>query len=374
MTLFATATMGLESELNHELKTLGYSTKVFDGKVEFEGDLTDICKTNLWLRTAGRVYIKMGEFEATTFDSLFEQTQDLPWETWIGPHDAFPVTKVTSRKSILFSKSDSQALVKKAVVERLKQAHRVQTLPETGAVFAIRIQIENDRVTLSLDTSGVSLSNRGYRAHSDDAPLRETLAAGMLMLARWKPDRDVLLDPLCGTATILIEAGLMAKNMAPGLQRQFESENWDIIPKKLWKDARQSARDAIIQKPDCHIYGSDNNFRTLDIARKNIQLAGLDNVFVQTLPVQEARSRFDIGKIVTNPPYGARLSDLEETEALYKDMGKTFSKEFKDWSYYILSPHEKFDRVFGKKYNKNRKLYNGGIKCWLYQFFGQNRR
>lgn len=369
-TLFATATMGLESELNYELKSMGYSTKVFDGKVEFEGDLTDICKTNLWLRTAGRIYIKMADFEATTFDDLFDQTKALPWETWIGPLDAFPVSKATARKSVLFSKSDCQALVKKAVAERLKAAHHVQHLPETGATFAIRIQIENDVVVLSIDTTGTSLSNRGYRAHSDEAPLRETLAAGMLMLARWKPDRDVLLDPLCGTATILIEAGLIAKNIAPGLNRGFESESWAIIPKKLWKDARDTAKDAILPKAESRIYGSDNNPRTLDIARKNIQLAGLDNVFVQTLPVQQVQSRFDVGKIITNPPYGARLSDLEATERLYKEMGQVFSKEFKQWSYYILSPHERFDRAFGRKYNKNRKLYNGGIKCWLYQYFG----
>ncbi len=366
----ATAAMGLESVVAHELKDLGYTTQVYDGKVEFEGDLTDICKTNLWLRAAGRVYLKIGEFKALTFDELYEKTQALPWERWIGIDDAFPVTKVTSRKSALFSKADCQAIVKKAVADKLCEVYRCSSLSETStAWYAIRIQIEKDIVILSIDTTGQGLNKRGYRAHMDDAPLRETLAAGLLLLSRWKPERDVLVDPMCGTGTILIEAGLIAKNIAPGLHRSFASENWKIMPKKIWTEARNAAKALIKPDADYHIYGSDQDGRVLSIARKNIELAGVEKVFVQKLPVKDLYSRFERGKIITNPPYGLRLSEEEAVQALYTEMGQIFLERFPKWSYYVLTSHEQFETYFGLKATKNRKLYNGGVKCWFYQYF-----
>ncbi len=369
LTLIATAAMGLETVLAYELKDLGYQTKVSDGKVEFEGDLSDICKANLWLRSAGRIYIKMATFKAVTFDELYDQTRALPWEDWIGSDDSFPVSKVTSRKSELFSKSDCQAIVKKAVASRLIDTYNLNALPETGAQCAIRIQIESDTVVLSLDTTGHGLNKRGYRAHHDEAPLRETLAAGLILLSRWNPERDVLLDPLCGTATILIEAGLIAKNIAPGLYRSYACEGWKTMSEKRWEDAREAAEAAIKHDAEYRIFGSDRNARVLDIARKNIQIAGLDKIFVQTLPVKDIQSRFETGKIITNPPYGARLSDLEQVELLYAEMGEVFLERFQHWSYYILTPHDRFERLFGARSTKHRKLFNGPIQCWLYQYF-----
>ena len=239
-TLIATTTMGFESVLKQELQGLDLNDlKVFDGKVEFKGDIQDICKTNLWLRTAGRIYIKISEFKAFTFDELFEQTKALPWEKWIQQDAQFPVTQVTSRKSVLFSKSDCQAIVKKAVVNRLQSVYKASRLPETGPVVPIRIQIEKDQVILSIDTSGSGLNKRGYRDNQEKAPLRETLAAGLILLSRWRPNEDVLIDPFCGSGTILIEAGLMAKNIAPGLNRTFGAENWSAIPKSYWDEARK---------------------------------------------------------------------------------------------------------------------------------------
>lgn len=370
VTLIATTAMGLEAVCARELKALGIdSTRVFDGKVEWEGDLTDICNANLWLRTAGRIYIKVGEFKALTFDELFEQTQDLPWEKWIGPKDRFPVSKVTSRKSELFSKSTCQSIVKKAIVKRLKDAHGVSHLPEMGAQCAVRIQIDKDNVTLSIDSSGEGLSKRGYRAHMDLAPIRETLAAGLILLSRWRPEEDALIDPMCGTGTILIEAGMIAKNIAPGLNRSFAAEKWSCIPKKLWANARQQAKLAIKQDVEFRIYGSDINHTALSVARKNIALAGLDGIYVQKLPVQDLESRFKKGKIITNPPYGERLGDKDDVDALYEDFGDVVAENFPDWHTYIITPHQDFEELFGKKATRKRKLFNANIRCDYYQFY-----
>lgn len=372
LTLIATTSMGFESVLARELKDLGFdNVTVFDNKVEFTGTKADICKANLWLRTAGRIYIKIATFKATTFDALFDQTIALNWAQWIQKNDQFPVSKVTSRKSALFSKSDCQSIVKKAISNCLQKAHQCQTLPETGAEFPIRIQIENDIVTLSIDASGSGLNKRGYRAHMDRAPLRETLAAGLILLSRWRPSEDVLIDPLCGTGTLLIEAGLIAKNIAPGLHRSFNSEKWEAIPSSYWKTARTEALDLIKKDASFRIYGSDKNPIALSIANKNIALAGLSDIFVQKLDINEVSSRFEVGKIVTNPPYGERLDDLPSVEQLYRDMGKIFLSRFSGWSYYILTPHDTFEQLFGKHSTKHRKLFNGGIQCWFYQFFAK---
>ncbi len=370
ITLIATTAMGLESVLAREIKELGFSAaQSFNGKIEFQGNLEDICRANLWLRTAGRILIKVGEFKATTFDELYEKTRALPWGQWIEETAQFPISKVTSRKSTLFSKSDCQSIIKKAVVDSLKTYHKVSNLPETGAPFAIRLQIENDLVTLSLDTSGSGLNKRGYRSHMDLAPLRETLAAGLVLLSRWRPDKDVLFDPLCGSGTILIEAGLIAKNIAPGLNRQFVSEQWQIIPPELWAKARQEAQDSIIKENNFQIFGSDKSWRALEIAQKNTGLAGLTNFNYQKLNLNETSLPFSTGKIITNPPYGERMDDQEETEALYKEMGLHFKKEFAEWSYYVITPHDDFEKLFKAKSDKHRKLFNGAIQCWYYQFF-----
>jgi len=371
LTLIATTIMGFESVLARELKTLGYETvRVFDNKVEFEGTLKDICRANLWLRTAGRIFVKIGQFNATTFDSLFDQTAALDWGQWIQKDDQFPVSNVSSRKSKLFSKSDCQAIVKKAVAESLKKAHRCESLPETKALFPIRIQIENDDVILSIDASGSGLNKRGYRAHMDKAPLRETLAAGLILLSRWRPTEDVFMDPFCGTGTLLIEAGLIARNMAPGLNRGFNSEKWAVIDRSFWSDAKTEAEDLIKKDAEYRIYGSDKDARVLSIANKNIDLAGLSSIFVQKRELTEISSRFDRGKIVTNPPYGERLEDKNASEKLYKQMGEVFMREFPAWSYYVLTSNDSFEWCFGKQSTKHRKIYNGGIKCWYYQYFG----
>jgi len=375
LTLIATTTMGFESVLANEIRALGYeSVRVFDSKVEFEGTEKDICRANLWLRTAGRIFVKIAQFKATTFDELFDQTFALNWGQWIQKEDQFPVANVTSRKSILFSKSDCQAIVKKAIVESLKKAHNCQTLPETKASFPIRIQIEKDEVILSIDASGSGLNKRGYRAHMDKAPLRETLAAGLVLLSRWNPSEDVLMDPLCGTGTLLIEAGLIARNIAPGLNRSFNSEAWKIVSDSLWKTAKTEAKDLIKKDAEFRIYGSDHHPKALSIANKNIKLAGLSDIFVQKRELKDISSRFDRGKIITNPPYGERTGEIEEIEKLYKEMGIVFMSHFPAWSYYILTANDNFESLFGKRSTKHRKIYNGGIKCWYYQYYSQAQR
>jgi putative N6-adenine-specific DNA methylase len=370
ITLIATTAMGLESVLKQELLDLGYSNlRVFDGKVEYEGELSDICRSNLWLRTAGRIYIKIAQFKAVTFDDLFDQTSDLPWSDWIQADDAFPVTKCISKNSILYSRSDIQALVKKAVVEHLKRAHKVRELPETGSTFPIRVQVDKDIVTLSIDATGDGLNKRGYRAHMDIAPLRETLAAGMVLLSRYRADKDVLMDPMCGTGTILIEAAMIAQNMAPGLKRHFNSMGWDICKDEDWRLAKEEAEDLIVRGADFRILGSDTNWKALEVARKNAELAGVENVHFQKLSIKELGSRFKTGKLITNPPYGERLSEREEVETLYQDLGWICQTKMPEWSHYVITPHEHFEKLFGKKADKKRKLYNGGIKCHYYQFF-----
>ncbi|MDA1354082.1 MAG: class I SAM-dependent RNA methyltransferase [bacterium] len=372
ITLIATTIMGFESTLAREIKALGFTeVRVFDTKVEFDGQLSDICKANFWLRSAGRVYIKVAQFEALTFESLFEQTKAINWGDWIQKDDQFPISNVMCRKSVLFSRTDCQRLIKKAIVERLRITHKCQELPETNAVFPIRVQIENDIVTLSIDTSGIGLNKRGYRAHMDTAPIRETLAAGLILLSHWNPERDMLMDPLCGTGTLLIEAGLIAKNIAPGLNREFNSDEWSILPAQMWEDAETEAKDLIKHDATYRICGSDISDQAIDIAKKNISLAGLSDIVVEKKALSDISSDVSRGKIVTNPPYGERLDEVRDAEALYKEMGKVFKREIPDWSYYIITPNEQFERLFGEKATKRRKLYNGGIKCWFYQYFGK---
>lgn len=320
------------------------------------------------MRCADRVLLEIGRFKAETFDELFEKTKALPWENWIPVDGEFPAAKITSVKSTLFSKSDGQRIVKKAVVERLKSKYHVEWFEESGGKYPIHIQILKDEVTLSIDTSGSGLNKRGYRQYGNEAPLKETISAALVYLSRWRPER-VFLDPLCGSGTIVIEAALIGKNIAPGLKRDFISETWDAIPAELWEQARQEARDAINDK-EFLLLGSDCDADALKQARTNAELAGVaDLVAFQKLPVQSISTKKKYGVIITNPPYGERIGEEKEIQRLYRDMGKVF-RSLEDWSYFIITGYEKFEKFFGEASTKNRKLYNGDIKTHYYQYYG----
>lgn len=371
LNLIATASFGIESVVADELRELGYSDlKVDNGKVEFTGTVYDICKTNIWLRSADRVLLKVGEFEAKSFEELFEKTKALPWHKIIERNGKFPVAKISSVKSTLFSKSDSQAIVKKAVVESLKQKYRVDWFSEDGADFEIKVQILKDLVTISIDTSGEGLHKRGYRPILNKAPIKETMAAALIKLSKWKGGNRPFLDPTCGTGTFLIEAAMIAKNIAPGANRNFASEKWSLIPEEMWIDARDEAFSMENDSTPI-IIGSDIDKNTLSIAAKNIEAAGFSDIIkLEHKPLSDISSEYEYGAIMSNPPYGERISDEEKVETLYKEMGKVFKEKFPTWSYYIITSNEKFQKLFGKNADKNRKLYNGGILCYFYQYFG----
>ena len=310
--------------------------------------MEDIPKANLWLRTADRVFVKMGEFKALTFDELFEQTKALPWEKWIPPDGKFPIYKAKSVKSKLFSLSDCQSIVKKAVVERLKSKYSIDWFKETGGEYPIQISLLKDVATLLIDTSGIGLHKRGYREYGNEAPIKETLAAALVILSRWKPPREFI-DPLCGSGTIAIEAAMIGKNIAPGLQRNFISEGWKQLSQSLWKKTRAEAMEAIQVEKDFRILGSDIDGRALKQARENALKAGVnDFVFFQRLPVQELRSSKKYGVIISNPPYGERLGEEKQVIALYRDMGKVFRK-LDSWSYFIITSHPEFEKHFGER-------------------------
>ena len=367
--IIATTAFGLESVVKDEIKQLGYHIiQTENGRVHFEGDMMAVCRANLWLRCADRVLIEMGSFEATTFDSLYERTKALHWETLIPKDGCFPAAKISSVKSALFSKSDGQRIVKKAVVDRLTRQYGIEVFPENGAKYPIHIRILKDKVSLCIDTSGSGLHKRGYREHAGEAPLKETMAAAMVKLSRWRSDRPFL-DPLCGSGTIVIEAAMIGKNIAPGLGRSFVSESWSDAWTKQYNIAREKAKDARNDKT-FRLLGSDIDGRVLKQARANAALAGVsDFVAFQKLPVQQISTRKHYGVIVTNPPYGERLGDESEMKSLYNDMGSVFS-QMPDWSYFILCGYPEFERYFGKKATKNRKLYNSMIKTYFYQYFG----
>lgn len=368
--IIATAAFGLESVLADEIKNLGYSDlQVENGKVTFKGDESAIARCNLWLRTADRILVKVGEFEALSFEELFEKTKALPWADYI-PEDAnFPVAKAKSVKSKLFSLSDSQAIVKKAVVESMKKKYKTEWFEEKGSMYSIQVSLLKDIATLTIDTSGVGLHKRGYRKLNNEAPIKETLAAGMVLLSRWKPDRQFI-DPTCGSGTIPIEAAMIGLNMAPGSRRSFVSEEWPIIPKDVWKQARDEAMDLFKYDSDFRVYGSDIDGEVLRNARHNVNQFGLDDyIFLQKLPLSELKSSKNYGCIVCNPPYGERIGEKREVEQLYKDMGRVF-KDLDTWSFFILTADSDFQKYFGKKADKNRKLYNGRILCYYYQYFG----
>ena len=338
--MIATAAFGLEALVAKELKQLGYADQMVEnGRVTFWGDEEAICKTNLWLRTADRVLVKMGEFTATTFDELFEKTKALPWADWL-PEDAeFPVDG-KSVKSTLFSVPDCQAIVKKAIVEKMKQKYRKDWFEENGPRYRIEVGLLKDVATLTIDTSGAGLHKRGYRQLSTVAPLRETLAAALVMLSKWPVDR-VLADPFCGSGTIPIEAALIAQNMAPGLNREFAAEKWPNIPGSLWRSAREQGRDEIRTDKELRILGTDIDEEALSLSRYHAKRAGVDEqIHFQRQPFAEMRSRFQYGYMICNPPYGERLGEVKAAEEIYKDMRRIFNA-METWSFFIVTSDRK---------------------------------
>ena len=369
--LIATAAFGLEALVADEVRALGYTeVKVDNGKVTFVTDEYGLCRANLWLRSADRVLVKMGEFTATTFDELFDQTKALPWPEWLPKDAEFPVSG-KSVKSQLSSVPACQAVVKKAIVAKMEETYGLSWFKESGELFAIEVAILKDVVTLTIDTSGPGLHKRGYRELTAQAPLKETLAAGLVRLSFWKPDRQ-LIDPMCGSGTIPIEAALIGANIAPGLRRQFSAEKWPNLPAELWKRAREEAEDLIKRDADFRILGYDKDASVLKLARHHAARAGVEHlVDFHPLDISELKSGKKFGYIVTNPPYGERLGERSEVRALYKEMGRVFKKLGEGtWSSNVITSMEDFEKIFGSRASKKRKLYNGRIKVDYYQFFG----
>ena len=372
--LIATAAFGIESIVKWEVTNLGFTNiKCYDGRVEFTPQENSnlpaaITRANIWLRSADRVLIKMGEFKATTFDGLFEQVKALPWDEWIPKDGKFSVTG-KSVQSGLFSTPDVQAITKKAVVEKLKQKYKVSWFPETGAEFTIRVSLHKDIAIVTLDTTGIGrgLHKRGYRARANDAPLKETMAAALIDIARHRPNQ-VFLDPCCGSGTLPIEAAMRAKNIAPGLARSFASEAWAAVPASTWKATRTEAYAAIRTDVEPEIYGSDISPEAVELARANAELAGVDDcIQFEVKPAADITLPAEKGVSIINPPYGERLSDAREAEALYADLGRLFKPT--SWAVYVLTPDEFFETAYKKKARAKRKLFNGMIKTDYYQYF-----
>ncbi len=371
-TLIATAAMGIEALVAREVKSLGFEdVQVENGRVLFKADEDGIVKANLWLRTADRVKLRVGEFKATSFDELFEKTKALPWHMFIPRNGQFPVTG-KSQKSKLFSVSDCQAIVKKAIVDKLKTIQNVQgMLIEDGPLFRVEVSILKDIVTLTIDTTGrEGLHKRGYRVEQGEAPLKETLAASLILLTNWNADLPFV-DPFCGSGTIPIEAALIGQNIAPGSFRSFASEEWHWIGKKRWNEARQEADDLANYDQKLEIIGSDIDHRMINVSKANADEIGLaDSISFKQMQVKDFTTRLDYGYVVTNPPYGERLNDRPYVEKLYADMGQVYTK-LDTWSVYVLTSHEGFEQFYGKPATKKRKLFNGFIKTDYYQYFGK---
>jgi putative N6-adenine-specific DNA methylase len=368
--LIATAAMGLEAVVAKEVRDLGYECTVENGRVRFLGDELAICKSNLWLRTADRVKLKVGEFKAKTFDELFEKTKALPWEKYLPENAEFPVSG-KSVKSTLFSVSDCQAIVKKAIVNRLSTHYRrTSWFEENGPLFKIEVSLLKDTVLLTIDTSGAGLHKRGYRAEQGEAPIKETLAAALVLLTNWTPDRPFV-DPFCGSGTIPIEAALIGQNIAPGFNREFVSEGWNWIPDKLWEDVRNEAEDLARYDQEIDIFGSDVDHKMVNIAKANAFEAGLgDLIQFKQMQVKDFTTTKEYGVIVGNPPYGERLGDKPTVEKMYTDMGQAFSP-YETWSVYMLTSNERFEECYGKPATKKRKLFNGFIQTNYYQYWGK---
>lgn len=362
---------GLEAPLKREITELGYEiTSVEDGRVTFFGDEEAVCRANIFLRTAERVLIKVGSFHAETFEELFQGTKSLPWEEYIPSDGRFWVTKAASVKSKLFSPSDIQSIMKKAMVDRLKSVYHINWFEENGDSFPIRVFLYKDQVTVGLDTTGESLHKRGYRKLTAKAPIAENLAAALLMLTPWHKDR-ILVDPFCGSGTFPIEAAMMAANMAPGASRSFASENWThIIGKKNWYDTLDEANELVDLKVDTDIQGYDIDETMVAIARENARLAGVEKlIHFQKRDVAQLSHPKKYGFLVTNPPYGERLQDKEAMPALYRMIGERFAA-LDSWSMYLITSYEGAEHDIGRKADKNRKIYNGMMKTYFYQFLG----
>lgn len=371
--LVATAAMGLEAIVAKEVRDLGYECTVDNGKVHFKGDEKAIARCNMWLRTADRVKIIVGEFRATTFDELFEKTKALNWQDYLPVNAQFPVAG-KSVKSKLFSVSDCQAIVKKAIVNKLSTNYnKTGWLEENGAMFKIEISMLKDVATLTIDTSGHGLHRRGYRVGQGEAPIKETLAAALIQLTNWTPDRPFA-DPFCGSGTIAIEAALIGQNIAPGFNREFISEEWDWMSEKIWDEVRMEAEDLANYDQPLDITGTDIDHRMVKIAGENAFEAGLGElVTFKQMQVRDFTTMKENGVIVGNPPYGERLGDKPSVQKMYQEMGQAF-EPLETWSIYMLTADEEFEEHYGKKATKKRKLFNGFIKTDYYQYWGRRKR
>lgn len=371
MELIAPCHFGLEAVLKREILDLGYEiSEVEDGRVTFYGDADAICRANIFLRTAERILLKVGSFRAVTFEELFDKTKELPWEDYIPQNGKFWVAKAASVKSKLFSTSDIQSIMKKAMVRRMQECYRVEWFPENGASYPVRVFLMKDIVTVGIDTTGISLHKRGYREVSGKAPITETLAAALIMLTPWRKDR-ILVDPFCGSGTFPIEAAMMAANIAPGMNRSFLSEKWDnLIAKKNWYDVIDEANDMICDDVEVDIQGYDVDSSVIKIARRNAREAGVDHlIHFQERDVKDLNHPKKYGFIITNPPYGERLEDKKDLPDLYRAFGERF-KRLDSWSAYMITSYDDAERYFGRKADKNRKIYNGMLKTYYYQFLG----
>lgn len=362
---------GLEAVLKREIYDLGYEiTKVEDGRVTFEGDEEAICRANIFLRTAERVMIQVGRFKATTFEELFQGIKNLPWEEYIPEDGKFWVKKASSINSKLFSPSDIQSIAKKAMVERMKQKYHKEWFKEDGAAYPVRIFLLKDEVTVALDTSGDSLHKRGYRTMTSKAPLTETLAASLIMLTPWRKDR-ILVDPFCGSGTFPIEAAMIAANIAPGMNRDFTAEEWtNLIDRKLWYECVKEAEDMIDTTVKVDIQGYDIDGDVIKAARENAKRAGVEHMInFQQRAVADLSHPKKYGFIITNPPYGERLEDKADLPELYTQIGQAYQR-LDSWSMFLITSYTETEKYIGRKADKNRKIYNGMLKTYFYQFLG----
>lgn len=369
--LIAPCHFGLEAVLKKEILDLGYEISlVEDGRVTFIGDDEAICRANVFLRTAERVLLKAGSFKAETFEELFQGTRNIPWEDFIPEDGKFWVTKASSIKSKLFSPSDIQSIMKKAMVERLKNRYGVTWFPENGASYPLRVFLYKDMVTVGIDTSGESLHKRGYRTLASKAPITETLAAALILLTPWNRDR-ILVDPFCGSGTFPIEAAMMAAKMAPGMNRSFLAEEWrNVIKRKCWYEAMDEAGDLVEEDVQVDIQGYDVDGDIVKAARSNAQSAGVDHmIHFQRRPVSAMSHPKKYGFIISNPPYGERIEEKENLPALYREIGERFAA-LDSWSMYLITSYEDAQKYIGRKADKNRKIYNGMLKTYFYQFMG----
>lgn len=369
--LIAPCHFGMEAVLKREITDLSYDiASVEDGRVTFIGDDEAICRANVFLRTAERVLLKVGSFHAESFEELFQGTKAICWEDFIPQDGKFWVAKASSIKSKLFSPSDIQSIMKKAMVERLKGAHGVEWFPETGSSYPLRVFLHKDEVTVGIDTTGDSLHKRGYRTLTSKAPITETLAAALIMLTPWNKDR-ILVDPFCGSGTFVIEAAMMAANMAPGMNRSFLSEDWkNLIPRKCWYETMDEANDLLDSDVKVDIQGYDIDGEIIKAARANAESAGVDHmIHFQQRPLTALSHPKKYGFIITNPPYGERIEEKKNLPELYRQIGERY-KALDAWSLYMITAYEEAEKYIGRKADKNRKIYNGMMKTYFYQFMG----